>query len=38
MIAWDERDERGYPVASGVYLLKLEIGGHTTTTKATILR
>jgi len=26
-LAWDARDERGLPVASGVYMLRLEAGG-----------
>jgi hypothetical protein len=37
-IRWDGRDEQARPVASGVYLLNLEIEGHTTTAKTTILR
>jgi hypothetical protein len=38
VIRWDGRDERAHPVASGVYLLRLEIDGHATTTKTTVLR
>jgi hypothetical protein len=30
-LAWDGRDERGHPVAPGLYFARLEVPGFTTT-------
>ncbi len=35
---WDARDDAGYPVSSGLYLYRLEIGGQVQARKMTLMR
>ncbi len=37
-LSWDARDERGLPVASGVYTLRLEAGDRIQTRKVSVIR
>ena len=37
-IAWDGTDSNRAPVISGVYLYRLEVGGHTETRKMVLMR
>ena len=37
-VHWDGRDDRGDPVGSGVYLIRLEVGGKVYTRKAVLVR
>ena len=37
-VAWDGRDDRGQPVASGIYVCRLEAGGQATVHKVLLLR
>lgn len=37
-VRWDGRDQRGAPAGAGVYFLRLEAGGETSTAKAVVLK
>ena len=37
-VPWQGDDERGNPVAAGVYILKLDAGGHSKMQKVVVLR
>ncbi len=37
-IEWDSKDERGYPVASGIYLYRLRAGEYSTTRKMVLIK
>jgi len=37
-VAWDGRDEEGRPVAAGVYLARVVVGGDVTTTRIVMIR
>jgi len=38
VVRWDGRDERGQPVASGVYLYRLTVNGRTTSRTMVLLK